>query len=71
MDHAGPGTPWNTSPATTRSCSSKRRFSDTRLLCPWIIDGSGTVITLPIFVEQPAVVRLDNNGVLVADHVKL
>jgi len=35
------------------------------------IDGSGTVITHPIFAEQPAVVRLNNNGVFVADYVKL
>lgn len=35
------------------------------------VDGSGTVITTPIFAEQPAVVRLNNNGVFVADYVKL
>lgn len=35
------------------------------------IDGSGTVITIPVFAEQPAVVRLDNHGVFVADYAKL
>jgi len=35
------------------------------------IDGSGTVITIPVFAEQPAVVRLNNNGVFVADYAKL
>ena len=35
------------------------------------VDGSGTVITIPIFAEQPAVVRLNNNGVFVADYAKL
>jgi len=35
------------------------------------IDGSGTVITIPVFAEQPAVVRLNNNGVFVADYARL
>jgi hypothetical protein len=34
------------------------------------IDGSGTVITAPVFAEQPATVRLNNNGVFVADYVR-
>ena len=35
------------------------------------IDGSGTVITIPTFAVQPAVVRLINNGDFVADYVRL
>lgn len=34
------------------------------------IDGSGTVITIPSFAETPDEVRLNNNGVCVADYVR-
>jgi hypothetical protein len=33
------------------------------------IDGSGTVITLPVFSSGPTKMRLDNMGVYVADYV--
>jgi len=35
------------------------------------IDGSGTVITIPVFAQSPDIMRLDNNGVFVADYVRL
>lgn len=35
------------------------------------IDGSGTVITLPVLAEKPAYMRLGNNGVFVGDYVRL
>jgi len=35
------------------------------------IDGSGTVITTPVLAEEPAHMRLDNNGVFVGDYVRL
>ncbi|HEY6726258.1 MAG TPA: hypothetical protein VI197_19615 [Polyangiaceae bacterium] len=35
------------------------------------IDGSGTVITIPVLAEEPVYMRLDNNGVFVGDYVQL
>lgn len=35
------------------------------------IDGSGTVITNPVFAAQPSIVRLNNMGLYVANYARL
>ena len=35
------------------------------------IDGSGTVITIPVFAQSPDIMRLNNEGVFVADYIRL
>lgn len=34
------------------------------------VDGSGTIYTHPVFAVEPSVMRLDNNGVFIADYLK-